>query len=202
MQDEYRTLAGRSRYEPEKIKGSRFIASLAPAVSPAAAEAFVAETRAEFSDARHTCFAWRIGCGDARTRSDDDGEPSGSAGRPIAQQIEGHEVTDVVIAVTRYFGGVKLGVGGLMRAYGGAAGQALDRAEIRTVLVTEHLELTYPYDCSGPVQGLLASEGLEPAAAAYGESVRIEVQVPVARVAAFLAELGERTAGRALVRTR
>ncbi len=196
MQDHYRTVAEPTRFEPDKIKGSRFIADVAPATTVEDAETLIASARADFSDARHTCFAWRVG---DQTRSSDDGEPAGSAGRPILAQIEGHELSNVVVAVTRYFGGVKLGVGGLMRAYGGTAGMAMDRCEIVTVTITERLVLRYPYSCSGPIEGLLAAEGLEIRQAEYGEDVRVELDVPVRRLAEFVAEAGERTAGRAQV---
>ncbi|MCP3919730.1 MAG: DUF1949 domain-containing protein [bacterium] len=193
MQDHYRTVARRSRFEPDKIKGSRFIADVAPAGTPDDVEAVLADVRAEFDDARHTCFAWRLG---EQTRSSDDGEPAGSAGRPILAQIDGHELQNVVVSVTRYFGGVKLGVGGLIRAYGGAAGMALDRAEIVTVAITARRVLNFPYACSGVVEGLLAAERLEVKRAEYGADVRIEVDVPVRRLEAFEHEFGERTGGR------
>jgi uncharacterized YigZ family protein len=195
----YTTLAGVTRHEPDKIKGSRFIACVAPAATEDEAAAFLDGVRAEFDDARHVCFAWRLGAGGDRTRSSDDGEPSGSAGRPILMQIEGHEVTDAVVAVVRYFGGVKLGVGGLMRAYGGAAGQALDRAELRRVEVRVPLRCTHPYGDSGAVQGVLSAWELVPVGETYGEDVAFTVHVGVGRVDEFVAALRDATAARARV---
>jgi uncharacterized YigZ family protein len=134
----YRTIAEGLRHEPPKTKGSRHIATIAPVATTAAAEAVVARVRDEMPDATHHAFAWRLRAGDGPSglsfRSSDDGEPSGSAGRPILAQIDGRELTDVVVVVTRYFGGTKLGVGGLVRAYGGAAAEALDLAEIVEVV--------------------------------------------------------------------
>lgn len=190
------TPAGPSRYEPPPIKGSRFIACLAPVADAAQAEERIAALRAEFDDARHVCFAWRLGPRGERTRSSDDGEPGGSAGRPMLAQLEGHDVSDALAVVVRYFGGVKLGVGGLMRAYGGAVGQCLDRAELVRVEATVTLYVDHPYECSGAVQGLLAAEGLTPEGASYGERVTFAVAVPEARAASFVRELVERTAGR------
>jgi putative IMPACT (imprinted ancient) family translation regulator len=129
-------------------------------------------------------------------RANDDGEPSGSAGRPILAQIEGHELTQCVVVVTRYFGGTKLGVGGLMRAYGGAAGQALDRAAIATKIITEVVHMAYPYDCSGPVEGVLHGHELALENPVYGAEVSGSVRVPRNQVAEFQRELMERTAGR------
>lgn len=108
-----------------EVKRSRFLATLAPVVDVAAAEAVVAAARARYHDARHHCSAWVLGPDGARTRASDDGEPSGTAGAPMLAVLEGAELTDVVAVVTRYFGGTLLGAGGLVRAYGDAVGAAL-----------------------------------------------------------------------------
>jgi uncharacterized YigZ family protein len=196
MSERFRTLAARTGFEHEPIKGSRFIARLAPVRSEDEAKAFVAEIAREFDDARHICFAWRLGPGGERTRANDAGEPGNSAGRPILLQLEGHAVTNVVAVVVRYFGGVKLGVGGLMRAYGGAAGQALDRAEIVEALVRDPLECQHEYAASGAVAGALAAFGLAPEDAHYGADVRFTVQVPRSCRAAFEAAFRDATHGR------
>ena len=197
MADSYVTLEGPFRYEPERIKGSRFIADLAPVSSPEAAIAFVEARRAEFPGANHHCYAWSLGRDGHETRSNDDGEPSGSAGRPILAQIEGHGVSGVVCVVTRFFGGTKLGVGGLMRAYGGAAGQALDRAPLVTRPITERWALEFPYECSGAIEGILHARGLQLENAEYGEAVRAQVTLPVAAVEPFQNEIREGSGGRA-----
>lgn len=199
MRETFITLAAEMRHEPDKIKGSRFIASLSPVPDEAAAAAFCVQVAREFPDARHHCFAWRIGAGGEQFRSSDDGEPSGSAGRPILMQLEGHELTNLCCVVTRYFGGTKLGVGGLMRAYGGAAGKACDRAQLKDVIITELLSIEHPYSLSGPVSGLLSAHGLEPIEASYSETVQFKLRVPVARCESFLRELRDRTADRAQV---
>lgn len=196
MIERYRTLATRSGFEPEPIKGSRFIARLAPVHTEDEAKEFLAEVAREFDDARHLCYAWRLGPGGERTRANDAGEPGNSAGRPILLQLEGHGVTNVIAVVVRYFGGVKLGVGGLMRAYGGAAGQALDRAEVSEVLVRDPLTCQHDYSASGAVAGALGAFGLTPEDAHYGADVLFTVHVPRARRAAFEAAFRDATHGR------
>lgn len=199
MREEFRTLAREIRHEPARIRGSRFIASGAPATSVEQAEAFVQGIRSEFHDARHHCFAWRLGPEGQPFRSSDDGEPSGSGGRPILQQLEGADLSDAVMVVTRYFGGIKLGVGGLMRAYGGAAAAALERAALRTVRITCCVRVEYPYECSGGIRGLLAEIGLQPARSDFGEAVVMEFEVPPSQAEALRSALLDSTAGRGRV---
>ncbi len=187
------------RYEPDKIKGSRFIACVAPAKSEDDAEAFLTEIRAEFDDARHVCWAWRLGDEGERTRSTDDGEPAGSAGRPILSQLEGHNTIRCVLAVVRYFGGVKLGVGGLVRAYGGAAGKCLDRAHLDPVILTTRLLIEHDYSCSGAVQGTLHHLQLTALEPVFDQRVRFSLEVPRESVGDLRRELIERTAGRVTI---
>lgn len=200
MGHEFRTLADELRHEIDPIKGSRFLATVAPADSADAAEAFVERVRTEFASASHHGWAYRVGAAGDVFRSSDDGEPSGSAGRPILAQIEGHDLTNAAVVVTRWFGGTKLGVGGLMRAYGGAAGQTLDRARITTVVITRRVTLDHPYVCSGAVQGLLAAHDLTPVSARYDAEVTLVLDVPERDLDAFARELSDRTAGRATLR--
>ncbi len=191
-----RTLTRPLRHEPPKVKGSRFIASLAPVASAEGAMAFVEARREEFRDATHNCFAWRLGLGRDAMRYGDDGEPSGTAGRPILQEIDGRRLTDVVVVVTRYFGGTKLGTGGLIRAYGGAAAAALELADVVERPVVETLRLAFSYDASGAVQGVLSAFGLEPLDSDYGAEVRMEIAVPVEDVDRLKTALSDATRGR------
>ena len=119
------------RHEGDPIKGSRFIVDVSPAGDEDEARQVLTQVRADFPDASHHCWAWRI-ADPAIDRVNDDGEPSGSAGRPILAQLTGRDPVDTAVIVTRYFGGTKLGVGGLVRAYGGAAGAALDTMSFET----------------------------------------------------------------------
>ncbi|MEL5992277.1 YigZ family protein [Microbacterium phosphatis] len=112
------------------IKKSRFIARATPVASVAEAEAVIASIRKEFWDARHNCTAMITGLRGDQGRSNDDGEPSGTAGMPMLEVLRQRRLTDVVVVVTRYFGGIKLGAGGLVRAYSSAVSECLDAAEL------------------------------------------------------------------------
>ncbi len=194
-----RTLARPHRHEIPKIRGSRFIASLERVDSAATALAFVDTLRQEFPGATHNCFAWRLGAGDGAWRASDDGEPSGTAGRPILQEIDGRRLSRVVVVVTRYFGGTKLGTGGLIRAYSEAAGAALDLAGVVEVAVTRTLRLTFGYAATGAVRGVLRSFDLEPGRSEYGAEVRLEVAVPVEDAETVRRALTDATGGRIVI---
>lgn len=129
--DSFLTPAGVARAEIE-VKRSRFLCLVAPAADEDAARAAIAEQRGSHPKARHHCSAFRVGDG-AVCRVDDDGEPSGTAGAPIGGALDSAGVVNVVAVVTRYFGGVLLGTGGLTRAYGGAVREALGSAELTTM---------------------------------------------------------------------
>lgn len=200
MRESYQVVASPLRHEIERIKNSRFIADILPVVDISAAESAIGRVRKEFPDANHHCWAYRLGTDGDIFRSSDDGEPGGSAGRPILQQIEGHGITNVVVVITRYFGGTKLGVGGLVRAYGGAAAAGLNRAEVRVVKITRHIGIEFPYEFSGAVQRYLELSELEPVEADYGEKIRFELEVPVSDFDDVEARLTSITAGRLTLR--
>ena len=196
----YRTLAGPLVHEIPKIKGSRFIASVAPASSADEAREHVRATRALHHAARHVCFAWRLGPTGEETRASDDGEPGGSAGRPILAALTGHDLTFAVVAVTRYFGGTKLGVGGLVRAYNGAADAALALAEVRVVVPTVGVHVEVDYPLLDLVERHAAERGLAAAETAYGARVTLRFEVPVAAAPEFCDALHDRTGGRVRAR--
>lgn len=192
-----RTISRHLRHEAARTKGSRFIASVYPISSPEEARILVAARREEFRDATHNCFAWRVGLSGDGMRTSDDGEPGGTAGRPILQEIDGRGLSDVLVVVTRYFGGTKLGTGGLIRAYGGAAAEALDLADVVEVPVVEVLSIAYPYELSGAVQGVLHAYRAEIRETDYGLGVCRQVAIPIEQTADFERDLLEVTAGRA-----
>jgi uncharacterized YigZ family protein len=137
-------------------KASRFLGFAAPAASSPQAEEFLQRLRREHHDATHVAFAWKIGGGRATAlRASDAGEPSGTAGRPIAAAIDASGLSDVVAAVVRYYGGTKLGTGGLARAYREAAGLALASCGSRTVYETVRLEARCSYAHAGALRRLL-----------------------------------------------
>jgi uncharacterized YigZ family protein len=191
-----RTVAGTLRHEIPRIKGSRFLASVARVRTPDAAAGFVEELRKEFRDATHNCFAWRLGSDENAFRTGDDGEPSSTAGRPILQQIDGRRLTDVAVVVTRYFGGTKLGTGGLVRAYGEAASAVLELVGTVEEAVTRSLRLRYGYEQTGAVRGTLASFGVEPSKADFGAAVEAVIAVPVESVEEVEDALRDATHGR------
>lgn len=190
----YLTLGERFEYEAELIKGSRFRAVLLPARDEVTAMAAVRSIEAEHPDVDHCCWAWRLKGGSTRTW--DAAEPRGSAGRPILAQIEGHEVFDLVVAVLRDFGGTKLGVGGLVRAYGGTAGMALDRAPLREVAETLSLQITHSYGDTGIIDAVLTGAPVVVVSTDWGESVSRVLRVEADAVQTLVSTLRDRTAGR------
>ena len=197
--DRYRTIAGPVRHEAERIKGSRFVALVARATSEDEARAAIEAERARHADARHHCFAWRLTSDPRDERSSDDGEPAGSAGPPILRQVVGRELEGLVVVVTRWFGGVKLGVGGLIRAYGGTAAEALDRAEVRVVRRTCELVLEHEYAAGGLVDSLLRQYEGEALDARFAAAVVRRVRVPREHREAFARDFVEGTSGRGTV---
>jgi len=194
MEETYRTLARSARAEIEKLKGSRFIASGFPFAGEEHLSGEIRRLRDEFPEANHHCYAWRE---KERFRYSDDGEPSGSAGRPILQKIDGCGVDRVAVVVTRIFGGTKLGVGGLIRAYSGAARELFERAEIVEVIPSRDVTVTIPYELSGAVAGVAHTFGATAADSAFGERARQTFRIALDRVEAFVDALTDQTAGRA-----
>ena len=143
------TLKGTASYD-ETIKKSRFIAHAARVTSQAESLDFF-ESVAD-NQATHNCWAWRI---NFQVRSSDDGEPSGTAGRPILNVIERRQLENVMVVVTRHFGGIKLGVGGLVRAYSGTAAKCLDRAGVIELFPTSEYKIRAGFEWSSSVHGLL-----------------------------------------------
>ncbi len=144
-----------------KEKGSKFIATAFTVMNEEEVKQALAEEKKKYYDARHHCYAYMIGPERVCFRSSDDGEPSGTAGKPILNQILSKEVTNVCVIVTRYFGGVKLGVSGLINAYKTAAREALDNAVIVDKTVNEVYSLEFPYTLMNEVMRVMKEEGLE-----------------------------------------
>ncbi|MBQ5958148.1 MAG: YigZ family protein [Bacteroidales bacterium] len=144
-----------------KEKGSKFIATAFTVTSEEEVKQALAEVKKKYYDARHHCYAYMIGPDKSCFRSSDDGEPSGTAGKPILNQILSKDVTNVCVIVVRYFGGIKLGVSGLINAYKTAAREALDNAVIVEKTVNEIYSLEFPYALMNDVMRVLKEEGLE-----------------------------------------
>lgn len=143
--DDYLVPANRVEHEIN-ISNSRFIASLAPAPSRSAAERFISEVKQKYPDAAHHVPAYIVGHGSSSlSHASDDGEPSGTAGRPALAVLEGSDLGDTTVVITRYFGGTKLGTGGLVRAYSDAVRGVLNKAHLARKVKAHRLELTTPY---------------------------------------------------------
>jgi uncharacterized YigZ family protein len=141
-----------------KEKGSKFIGYVVACYSEEEAKKYLDQWRKDHFQARHLCYAYRFGLDHKQVRSNDDGEPNNSAGIPILGQIQSFELTNVLIGVVRYFGGTKLGVGGLVQAYKTAAKEAIESAEIITVEVFDWVEICFEYADMPHVMNLLKSK--------------------------------------------
>lgn len=178
-----------------EVKHSRFRAQAAPVASAAEAQVFIAATGDP--DATHNCWAWRVG--DAY-RSSDDGEPAGTAGRPILAAIDGQGCDRVAVVVTRWFGGIKLGAGGLVRAYGGAAAECLRRAAREAIVVMRELDVRAGFDDLGAVHAALAGFGAEKLDERFDAGgVRLRLALPLDRADALRAHLRDATRNRVRV---
>jgi uncharacterized YigZ family protein len=188
------TLAARATHAIE-VRHSRFLAQAAAAGSTGDAMAFLAEVADV--DATHNCWAYRVG---AEYRSSDDGEPSGTAGRPILAAIDGQGFDQVVVVVTRWYGGIKLGAGGLVRAYGGVAAECLRTASRRPLIAMCELELQAGFEDIGAVHAALAvHRGLRRAEGFTSDGLRLRVSLPADRADALMAQLRDATRDRVRV---
>lgn len=165
--EEYLTLGGRGSAET-RVRGSTFLAVAAPAQDEDAARELLAEVERQRFDASHNCSAWRLRGG--VWRANDAGEPSGSAGAPILAAIDGAGLLDCVAVVTRYFGGTKLGVGGLIRAYGEAAALALESAPRRRAIPALRARIRYSYEHTSAVMRALEKSDADEVEHGYGAS--------------------------------
>lgn len=159
FEDTYKTIRSVSK-GIYRDKGSRFIAFAIPVSSQSEIKPILEDYRKEYHDARHHCFAYMIGYDKSIWRSNDDGEPSGTAGKPILGQINSNDLTNILIIVVRYFGGTLLGVSGLITAYRSAAAEAISSAEITERIVREYYRLIFPYPSMNDVMKIIKEENL------------------------------------------
>lgn len=196
MLEQYRTVARAGVHEAE-INRSRFLCALAPAATEQEAQEFVARVRGEHPAASHNCFAYVIGAEASVQKASDDGEPGGTAGVPMLQMLMRREVRYSVAVVTRYYGGVKLGAGGLIRAYGGVVGEALDAVGTITRQRFRLATVTVDHQRAGRLENDLRASGRPVRDVRYAEAVAIEVGLPEADIEPFRAWLADATAGTA-----
>lgn len=193
--DIYYSIEARERFE-SKVKGSRFIATASPANSKWEAMAFIDTIKAEFFDATHNTWAYRIGYDGLEYRSSDDGEPSGSAGKPILFAIQKHDLTDIVVVVTRYFGGTKLGIGPLARAYADAASGVLNLCSKKPVFRTITLKIFCTYEDYQIVKKLVIRDSID-FNESFQDAIEIIADIPISKSENFVTDIQNQTSGRA-----
>ena len=178
----------------ETVKGSRFIAWVAPAATEEEAQQLLDRARAQHPDATHHCSAWRIG---ETVRFSDDGEPGGTAGRPMLEVLLKRDLMNVAAVVVRYFGGTRLGAGGLVRAYSGAVARALDAAGTVEVLEQSEVSMTVPFALADSVIRFVEDQpdAVTVTGEYSAEGLELTVRMPAGQVAGFRSALTDHTSG-------
>lgn len=194
-ENSYRVLlsGGEGEYVEKK---SRFIATLRACESEEEAVRFLEEIRKKYWDARHHCYAYVIGSKGEVTRCSDDGEPSGTAGRPMLEVLTGEGIRNVAVVVTRYFGGVLLGTGGLARAYTQAVKEGLKNCTIGRMRQGYAAEIEADYTDIGKILYLLKDKEIEPLSAEYGEKAGLQLHIPMEALQTLQKEVADATSGR------
>ncbi len=188
MSDAFKTITAPSEGE-FKDRGSKFLAFAWPVRTEADIHEKQEVLRKAHIKARHHCYAWRLGADGARYRSNDDGEPSGTAGRPILAQIDALELRDVLVVVVRYFGGTLLGTSGLINAYREAAAEALRHAEVVEKIVQDYLSLDFDYALMPDVMQAVKKLDIEVTGQEFGDRGRLDVAIRQSETAPRLLSL-------------
>ena len=197
----FKTVGNIFFYEIPKIKGSRFIGRVYPVKSKDEAEALLEKIRKKFYNVTHNCFAYKLGLDDKVIfRYSDDGEPSGTAGKPIYTFLESYDVTDVLIVVTRIYGGTKLGTGGLIRAYGQSAKEVLENCDIIDVEIFSSLKFKFKYDFTNLVMNIVNKFDATITKELYGDDAEIEIKINSAYYDSFVKDIFERSNGQIIVK--
>lgn len=190
--DSYKTIFTPSEAEL-KVSKSKFISQVYPVSNQDEVTNTLTSARKKYYDAAHHPYAYRLGTDDKNFRYSDDGEPSGSAGKPIMEVIDKFELTNVLIVVTRYYGGVKLGVGGLRRAIFEASELAVQNSEIVTKQITEDFNIEFDYKYIGAVMNFIEKEKIIILNNTSDDRVKLECSVIISKVEKFKDELGKLT---------
>ncbi len=188
--------------DEQVIKKSRFITHIQHTPSKAAAQDFIAHIKSQYPDARHHCWAYIAGHPTATTAIgfSDDGEPSGTAGKPILNVLQHRGVGEITLVVVRYFGGIKLGAGGLVRAYSSSASLAMDKLNTRLLIPQQTLSLCFNYAQENNIKYLLERFDASIIRADYGEQVTLDIQVAAQDVDACTRQLVHATSGNVILR--
>lgn len=174
-----------------KDNGSRFIALAYPVETEEEVKAIVDSLKKKYHDARHHCYAYRLGLDGSRFRANDDGEPSSSAGRPILGQIDSAGLSDILVVVVRYFGGIKLGIPGLIRAYKTSTADALSQAQVVEKVAGDNWSLEFDYLSMNAVMKVVKDLSLPQRSLDFGEVCRLEVRVRLSAEADFRTRMGD-----------
>ncbi len=186
--DTYKSISAPSRGIYKEL-GSKFLAFAWPVETEEEIKSILSEIRKEYFDARHHCYAWRLGLSGEPYRMNDDGEPSSTAGRPIHGQLLSQELSDILVVVVRYFGGTKLGVPGLIRAYKSATQDALANATVIEKIAGEHFTLTFDYLQMNDVMKVLKDMGITPLKQEFDLRCKMEVRVRLTQIEDFRKQL-------------
>ena len=187
-------------YAEYVIKKSKFIARAVHITTEEEAQAYLRDGKKQYWDARHNCYAYQLGMNFEKQKSSDDGEPSGTAGKPILEVLKNKGLTNTLVVVTRYFGGIKLGTGGLIRAYGTAAGAALDNAIIEDYIDCRILYLQTDYSFLSATERLLPDFEAVITKRDFADFVGLTVEVPEDKADEYLLALRDKTNGTLTVR--
>ena len=191
----FKTIAdGKIFTAEQEIKKSVFIAHVKHVETEESAREFVQEIKKKYFDATHNCSAWILGETGDKQKSNDDGEPGGTAGNPILDAIKKNELTNIAVVVTRYFGGIKLGAGGLIRAYSHTAALGIAAAEIVQMTAFKKISVTVEYPLLAQVENFLRNKKIRVENSEYAVDVTINILLEPAEVENFLADLTELTA--------
>lgn len=191
----YKTVAAEKIFTADyEIKKSKFIAHVKHVETEEEAREFVQKIKKKFFDARHNCSAWVLGESGDKQKSNDDGEPGGTAGNPILETVKNNLLTFTAVVVTRYFGGIKLGAGGLIRAYAHTAALGISAAEIVEMKIFQKISLTLEYNFLATVENFLRQKKIRVESSDYAEDVTLKILVLPEEVENFLEELTELTA--------
>lgn len=188
----YKTILAGEIFSAEfEIKKSKFISHVKNVESEESAREFIQQIKKKYFDATHNCSAWIIG---EKQKSNDDGEPGGTAGNPILESIKKNNLTNICVVVTRYFGGIKLGAGGLIRAYSHAASLAISAAKIIEMKTFQKISLTLEYNFLATVENYLRNKNIRVENVNYADVVTLEIFILPEQVENFLADITELTA--------
>jgi uncharacterized YigZ family protein len=191
MGDAFKTISGECEGMVRE-KASRFFAHAAPAANSAQADEFIGRIARKYHDCRHICYAWRLGVNGEPFRVNDAGEPSGTAGKPILGQLQSFGVTNIVLVVARYFGGTKLGTGGLIQAYKAAAKNCLENADFVESFVEEFISCSCTYEQLNALLRIASQKGIRIVHQQHQQECTLQLAIRKSLAAATIEQIHEK----------